>query len=139
MSELTKTELSLVQNLLSTLPDASPSPAPGLNASDPKAALRRCCAAWRRAFKAYMDDCDSDEETREEDELFAADDAGKAYRSAMPMLVDYEGIRDFIACAAHGILIGAIPADKSGQLLYAAQVALNTCRRGPKLPKAPSA
>jgi hypothetical protein len=35
-------------------------------------------------------------------------------------------------CAAHGILIGAIDANKSGQLLYAAQVALGTLNRGSK-------
>jgi hypothetical protein len=35
-------------------------------------------------------------------------------------------------CAAHGVLIGAIDANKSGQLLYAAQVALGTLHRGPR-------
>jgi hypothetical protein len=57
----------------------------------------------------------------------------------MPLPVGYEGVRDFIACAAHGILIGAIPPEKSGQLLYAAQVALNALQFAPKPPKSLSA
>jgi hypothetical protein len=36
------------------------------------------------------------------DKMFAADPAGVAYRNAKPMLAGYVGIRDFIACAAHG-------------------------------------
>jgi hypothetical protein len=80
-------------------------PGPGLKPSNPKAALRRCCAAWQRAFDAYM-------ATRKGtgiDRMLAAGPAGEAYCNAMPMLVGYEGVRDFLACAAHGILIGAIP------------------------------
>jgi len=57
---------------------------------------------------------------------WAARDASVAYRNAMPLLAGYEGARDFVACVAHGILIGAIPENKAGQLLYAAQVALAT-------------
>lgn len=86
-----------------------------------QAALRRCCAAWKRAFNAYMDK-DPDDNGGE---LWAAKEAGIAYRNAMPLLVGYEGARDYIACAAHGILIGAIPKEDSGQVLYAAQVALS--------------
>jgi hypothetical protein len=87
-----------------------------------RAALKRCCAAWKRAFDACMKDPDDDGDCV--NEMFAAKEAGEAYCSAMPMLDGYQGIRDFIACTAHGILIGAIPQDRSGRLLYAAQVAL---------------
>ena len=96
-------------------------PGPGVKPSSPKAALRRCCAAWQRAFDAYIEE-EGDGDSM--DEIFAAKPAGVAYRNAMPMLVGYDGIRDFIACAAHGILIGAIPRDKGSQLLSAARVAL---------------
>jgi hypothetical protein len=50
----------------------------------------------------------------------------------MPPLAGYESIRDFIACAAHGILIDAIPQKRANQLLYAAQVALASLRYQPK-------
>jgi hypothetical protein len=50
----------------------------------------------------------------------------------MPALVGYEGVRDFIACVAYGMLVDAISADRSGQLLYAAQIALNTLPRAPQ-------
>jgi hypothetical protein len=67
--------------------------------------------------------------------LFAAHKAGPAYCKAMPPLADYESIRDFIACAAHGILIDAIPKKSASQLLYAAQVALATLHYEPKARK----
>jgi hypothetical protein len=108
-------------------------PGPGLKPSSPKAALRRCCAAWQRAFDAYM-------ATRKGtgiDRMLAAGPAGEAYCNAMPMLVGYEGVRDFLACAAHGILIGAIPQDRAGKLLYAAQVALGTFQHAPKTAQMP--
>jgi hypothetical protein len=73
------------------------------------------------------------------DRVFAAKPAAEAYCNAMPMLVGYEGVRDFIACAAHGILIGAISREKGGQLLYAAQVALAAVHMERKPPRPVSA
>jgi hypothetical protein len=88
-------------------------------ASSSKAALRRCCAAWQRAFDANL----------HANEFRATKEASAAYCKAMPLLEGEDGLRDFIACAAHGIVIGAIPEKKGGQLFYAAQVALATLRR----------
>ena len=128
-------ERALMQ-VISYVPSAKTlDPGPSRRPSTPKAAVRRCCAAWQRAFKAYMDKTKGDSI----DEIFAVKDAGEAYRNAMPMLAGSDGIRDFIACAAHGILIGAIPRERSGNLLYAAQVALAIDQREPKPPKSPSA
>jgi hypothetical protein len=98
-------------------------PVPDGNSPGPEIALRRCCAAWKRAFKAYAEE-NNDKEYPSSD-FWGAKLAGEAYRNAMPLLVGYRGARDFIACAAHGILIGAIPKEESGQVLYAAQVALS--------------
>jgi hypothetical protein len=112
----------------------APGPETGPAPSTPKAALRRCCAAWQRSFNAYMGAHKGDSI----DKLFAAKDAGEAYCNAMPMLAGYEGVRDFIACAAHGILIGAIPRDRAGQLLYAAQVSLATLHYEPKTVRIPA-
>ncbi len=77
-------------------------------------------------------------ETGEDDHyerIFAAKAAGYAYRNAMPLLVGPEGIRNFVACIAHGILIGAIEKEQSGPLLYAAQVALGSIQRGTRSSK----
>jgi hypothetical protein len=49
----------------------------------------------------------------------------------MPLLSGYESIRDFIACTAHGLLIGAIDGVHGTRLLYAAQVALSSMRSQP--------
>jgi hypothetical protein len=115
-------------------PSTTLSPGPARYPARTPAALRRCCAAWKRAYDAYFlsDENNRDSET---DRMFAAQKAGVAYRNAMPLLVGYEGVRDFIACAAHGILIGAIPREESGQVLYAAQVALSIAQSEHRLPK----
>jgi hypothetical protein len=116
-------------------PDSGPTPKP----TSPKTAVRRCCAAYDRAYKAKF------EERKEhgEADFFARTVGEKAFRDAMPMLAGYEGVRDFIACAAHGILINAIPQDRTSQLLYAAQVALAALRHAPKTtpipPRSPTA
>lgn len=117
-------------NSISTTLDSGPTPKP----TNPKAALRRCCAAWQRSFDAYMAQIKRPDDT---DKVLAAIEAGEAYRNAMPLLSGYEGVRDFLACIAHGILIGAIKPEISGQLLYAAQIALNTLPHEPRQFKQP--
>jgi hypothetical protein len=64
-------------------------PGPGTRPSNPKAAVRRCCAAWQRAFDAYMEK----NAAKSAASLFATNEAGEAYRNAMPMLAGCEGIR----------------------------------------------
>jgi hypothetical protein len=105
-------------------------PLPALDPTPPKGrvAIKHCCAAWKRAYDAYMKGKDGSSTTR----IFAAYDAGPAFCKAMPPLLGYENIRDFIACAAHGILINAISEKRANQLLYAAQVALVALNCEPK-------
>jgi hypothetical protein len=127
MTKTSTAELSLIESI--PAPAHMSAPAPSIDPDSAHAKpLERCCDAWRRAFKASTEDRDGDSL----DKIFAAQDAGEAYCNAMPLLFGYDNIRDFIACTAHGILIGAIPAQKSGPLLYAAQVALSTLNYGPK-------
>jgi hypothetical protein len=92
-------------------------------------AIARCCDAWRSRYKAEM--------SKRKDDVFAAHHADVSYRDAMPPLVDDESIRDFIVCAAHGMLIGAIEHKNGTQLLYAAQVALTAFRREPPQARSP--
>ena len=135
MSDLSAKELAFLESIQRNAPATTLSPGPGPNSSNAKAALRRCCAAWQRAFKACKDDPENSDDKFDID---AARAAAEAYCNAMPLLAGYEGVRDFIACAAHGILIGAIPPEKSSQLLYAAQVALGSLHFERHLPKSPS-
>jgi hypothetical protein len=118
-------ELSLVE--------AIPLPALDPNPKQARAAIKRCCAAWQRAYDAYLEGTKGSGT----DQVFAAHEAGPAYCKAMPTLAGYESIRDFIACAAHGILIKAIPQASANQLLYAAQVALAALHYEPK-PRTPA-
>ena len=65
-------------------------------------------------------------------ELAAAFRAGEAYRAAMPPLSTRDSCRDFIACVAQGILLGAVSEKDGGKLLYAAQVALAAAKSDQK-------
>jgi hypothetical protein len=98
-----------------------------------RAAIKRCCAAWQRAYDAFMEG----KQGSSVEKAYAKHKAAPAYCEAMPTLAGYESIRDFIACAAHGILIDKIPEKKATQLLYAAQVALSSLKQEPK-PQRPS-
>jgi len=105
---------------------AGPLPAIDSNSKHTRAAIKRCMAAWQRAFDASMAEMAADPEIDDHyfDDVGAAFDASPAYCKALPALVGQDGIRDFIACVAQGILIKAIPEKRANQLLYAAQVAL---------------
>lgn len=86
----------------------------------PCAAVQRCCNAWSESLK----------DNPHKDHPFgrALEDAQAAYRRAMPLLIGYDNIRDFIACVAQGMLLGAISDTQSSRLLYAAQVAQGALR-----------
>jgi len=129
MSPLTEKQLNHIRKLDADAPSATLSPGPSVSSTHARAAVKRCCAAWQRAFDAHRK---PPPEGRGDSEYSASIQAGKAYCNAMPLLVDYEGICAFMACLSHGILIGAIPKEKSGQLAYTAQVALTTVQRAPK-------
>jgi hypothetical protein len=86
-------------------------------------AVTRCSDAWNRTFKT--------ESMKREPYGAALRNARMAYFQAMPPLVGYENIRDFIACVAHGVLLGAITESQCSRLLYAAQVAQGTLRYQP--------
>jgi hypothetical protein len=79
-------------------------------------AIARCAEAFHDAYRARIKKGDG--------KFLAKDDAGEAYRALLPPLTSRDNCRDFIACVAHGMLLGAIPEANGGKLLYAAQVAL---------------
>jgi hypothetical protein len=105
------------------VPREAPPPSPA--AQNPAVAF--CCEVHKRALKAASDNGRS--------QIGAVLDAGRAYRNALPPLSGHENIRDFIACIAHGMLMGAIEGPDATRLLYAAQVAHTTDAKGPGRPK----
>jgi hypothetical protein len=98
-------------------------PAPACHPVSANPAIVRCCEAWSRGFQTEM--------TKSKNKVFASLTADNAYRNAMPPLSGRENIRDFVACTAHGMLIGAIRESKGRNLLYAAQIALAAFRPDP--------
>lgn len=94
-------------------------------------AVDQCLQRWNAMYKAEL--------ARTGVDMKAVFAAGKAYRHAMPSLDGHDNIRNFIACVAHGVLIGAITHLDSSKLLYAAQVALSAVRVKLALPAAQAA
>jgi hypothetical protein len=88
------------------------------------AAVKLCCNAWETAFNA--------ESAHGKSEYFARKPADRAYRDAMPTLSGRQGICDFIACVAHGMIMGVFDEARGTKLLYAAQVAQSTFKTQPK-------
>jgi hypothetical protein len=111
-----------------TTPTPSAEEEPSAVSENP--AIARCMNAWKRVYQAEF--------KKTKSKVGSAFTAGPAYRCAMPPLSGYENIRDFIACVAHAMLIGAIDVSDGAKLLYAAQVALGTIRRQPA-PSKPAA
>jgi hypothetical protein len=87
--------------------------APASVADNP--AVARCSDAYESALKEAGE--------HGKDSVFAELDAEKAFRKALPPLSGLQNIRDFIACVAYGMLLGAISGTDGARLLYAAQVA----------------
>ena len=122
----TKGKLSMSLNSLGLLTSGSAS---GAALKTP--AIARCCDAWRSRYQAEIS------KSKSKDDVLSAFRADASYRDAMPPLIDYESIHDFIACAAHGMLIGAIPRQDGTRLLYAAQVALAALHHQPRETRPP--
>ena len=130
-NKLLREALEMACTDIPSLPDPTLEPLPASSAS--KAAIRRCRAAWKRAYDICLEEGGDNLMNRST----AANKAAPVYRAAKPALDSLDNVRDFIACTAHGILMGAIPQEQSGHLLYAAQVALATLQREPK-PRKPA-
>jgi hypothetical protein len=92
-------------------------------------AVRACSMAGLRAQEEVRK-----ANPRQRDTFDATQAAVIAYRDAMPSLDGYENVRDYIACVAHGMILGAIDIIEGPKLLYAAQIALGVLPREPKRP-----
>lgn len=84
-------------------------------------AVARCCFAWDQTYQQAR--------AKGKGELFAAMDAAKAYRLNLPALDSVDAVRNFIACVAQGMLVGAITGPDGARFLYAAQIASSALRR----------
>jgi hypothetical protein len=94
------------------------------NPSGPQnAAVLRCCEATKRSRRESL--------SKHRDIVETVLQADEAYRKAMPELVGYENIRDFIACVGHGMVMGTMTAFQADKLLCAARLALSALRAQP--------
>lgn len=101
------------------------------SASTLNPAVARCTDAWTQTYQ--------NEFARTRSEALAQHAARRAFSSAMPPLIGRDNVRDFIACCAQGVLLGALDPQKSAKLLYAAQVALSSIRSQSVPPKSSAA
>ena len=89
-------------------------------------AIARCHLGWDPVYNHYI--------AKGWHRLSASRHAAYFYRAAMPPFTSPQNILDFIACAAHGILIGAIDPKEASRLIYAATAALTALRAMPASP-----
>jgi hypothetical protein len=104
-------------------------------------ALERCVNAWHRNFKlASINPSDDNLHCVEDNDenVFAIEQAGNAYRDAMPLLLSYENIRDFIACTTYGTLNRVFDLEECRELLGAAKIAMALLKAQPKTQPPPA-
>jgi hypothetical protein len=87
------------------------------------AAIQRCCLAEKRSRR--------ESKSKGRDIIETQICADEAYRKALPELVGYENIRDFIAAVTHGMVIGNVTAFQAEKLLDGARLALSALRQEP--------
>jgi hypothetical protein len=90
-------------------------------------AVAYCCEVWESTRRQALNEGKS--------LVLARVAAHKAFQKALPPLAGLENIRNFIACVAHGMLIGAILSPDGARLLYAAQVAKSAAHSPATQPK----
>ena len=78
-------------------------------------AVYLCCRAALLEYTQAKRDGDSTARAHER--------MARTFRLAMPPLIGDRKVRDFIACATHGMLLGLLKPQEATKLLYAAQVA----------------
>lgn len=103
----------------STLPENSPA------LQNP--AVAYCCQVWDSTCRQALQ--------QGRNLVFARVEAHKAYQKSLPPLTGDENIRNFIACVAHGILIGAILSRDGARLIAAARAAQSANRNSVKQSK----
>jgi hypothetical protein len=81
-------------------------------------AVAACCRAWDETYEEAL-------EAGDITDYAAGKEANQAFREAMPPLIGWQNIRDFIACVACGVLRDVFSGSEVTRLLYAAQVAVS--------------
>jgi hypothetical protein len=94
-----------------------------VNTGPRNAAILRCCLAVKRSRR------ESNSKGRDLVETQIC--ADEAYRKALPELVGYENIRDFIACVTYGMANDTITAFRGNKLLAGARLALSALSQEP--------
>lgn len=99
-------------------PPVTPRPEEDFSPALKNPAVAHCQEVWELVYRLSL--------KKKKGGACALFDASQAYRNAMPPLIGYENICNFIACVSYGMLTRALMEDTGTRLLYAAQVALTT-------------
>ena len=110
--------------MMKPIPPASQDPANPPDPAEPVATGNLAAAQCAQVYQQTYEDA----RLKGANTIQAKDRAARKYRAAMPAPSGREGIRDFIACIAYGVLIGAVSTRESTALLYAAQIAQGALR-----------
>ncbi len=90
------------------------------------ASITRCIRAWQRAYNKELPN-----RSKGESDYEARKAANEAFLRAMPPLIGYINICDFIACITYAEIIDVIPFDDGAHLLAGAKLAITTLRYEP--------
>jgi len=105
-----------------------------LTPSDPpnphSSAVDRCAKAWSRT-RELVSLIPRKERNRPEFDSFADDQASAAFRNAMPPLIGFENILEYIACVAYAMLHNIMLPNECARLFDAAKFALTVARTEP--------
>jgi hypothetical protein len=89
-------------------------------------AVARCAQAWDKTYRLAR--------AAGRTEYGAGEQAGLAFRQAMPLLSGRHDIGDFLACVTFGMLIEAISEAYGSRLIYLVRIALTTMPKQAKEP-----
>lgn len=100
-------------------------------------AIARCAKASERAYKLVSDSYAASGEPL--DKSFAWQQAGIAFRDALPPLCGEVNIRDFIACVAYALIKEILMPGDCADYFNAAKIALAAARAERRPPKSRAA
>jgi hypothetical protein len=112
-------------------PESASTTTPSAPAADPQeSAVDRCARAWKRTYE-LASLLPRKERHEQEYDSFANGESARAFRDAMPPLVGFQNIQDYIGCVAYAQLHDIFTVPECQRLFDTAKFALTVVRVDP--------
>jgi hypothetical protein len=117
---------------MSDQPEPSPVTSPSAPAADPQeSAVDRCARAWKRTCE-LASLLPKKERHEKEYDRFVDRESSRAFRDAMPPLIGFQNIQDYIGCVAYAQLHDIFTVPECQRLFDTAKFALTVVCAEPK-------